>query len=153
LDTKHLKIKRDLEEEFRGKENELHSEYYYNLFFEHFFTPWLKKRYPTAKNLKIMAYSWWEVCNGCERFLTNHQNFLPQEVVLSYQIAATRPYHHAYPKNSVVRQFRVPSTYEKKAWRGIWGNVTKYVAEDFKSPKDKKRFWTRTKDGLELCKW
>jgi hypothetical protein len=150
---KHLAgVGLNLEEEFRGKENELHSEYYYDLFFKHFFVPWLKKNYDKATNLRILAYSWWEVCNGCENTLTNHKTFIPNEMVLSYEVSATRRYHHRYPESSIVQQARVSSTYEAEAWDRIWGKVTEYV-DRFENPEEKKRFWTQTKDGLELCKW
>lgn len=150
---KHL-IKEDLEEKFFGRENELHSEYYFDIFFRNSFIPWMREKYPNAKSLLITAYSWWDVCNKCEKLLTDHRDLLhSQGVTLSYQIASTRCYHHMYQENTAITELRVSPIYEQQAWKLIWSNVTKFAKQDFPSPESKERFWAQTKDGLELCKW
>ncbi len=154
-------IRKDFEEEFRERETKLHSEFYYDLFFQHFFLPNLPdilKRYKDVQlvGLTVYAFSWWDVCNGCDEILTKHQlllNKLNPPAKIQYKIAATRRYKHHYPQGSVVEGARILDFYETKAWELIWGKVSEYVNKSFPSEDEKDTFWTKTKDGLELCKW
>lgn len=150
-------IEKDLEEEFRGRENELHSEFYYDLFFEHFFLPSLLEGEgqdsDDSRHLTIYAFSWWDVCTECEQRLTKQHATLPHNIELSYKIAASRRYRHTYPSNTAIQEARIPSEEESVAWDGIWSRVSEYARKEFESPEEMEDFWTSTKDGLELCKW
>ncbi len=159
---KHLsqskRIEKDLEQEYRGRESELHSELYYDLFFEHFFLSSLLEKLGEEKtnplNLKIHAFSWWDVCNTCERRLTaHHRDLLPSNMRLFYQVAGMRRYSHIYPRDTFIQEARIPLSEEDRAWTQIWAKVSEYARKEFESAEDKEVFWTETKDGLELCKW
>ena len=152
-------IKRDLEEEFSGRENELHSEFYYDLFFSKFFVPELPQLLKEGdktlilKHVTIHAFSWWDVCNDCERILSNHKPPEIAEFDLSYKIAARKRYNHAYPDDSLVKDYALPVTIEEKAWATIWTALSRYTGKKFSDDEEKETFWTTTKDGLEVCKW
>lgn len=147
-----------LEEDFSGKkQKDLHSEYYYDLFFRKDFIPQLmqkvKKSSGTLRNLTIDAFSWWDVCNKCEKKLSAHKELLGNDVSLTYKIAAYKPYKKAYPPISCVNHTRIPYNTEQKAWEALWGCISKYTEKSFKNEKKKRRFWTKTHEGLEVCKW
>lgn len=147
-----------LEEDFSGKkQKELHSEYYYDLFFHKYFIPQLmqkvKKSSGRLKSLTINVFSWWDVCNKCEKKLSAHKEPLGNDVSLTYKIAAYKPYKKDYPPISCVDHTRIPYTKEKKAWEDLWGIISKYTDKSFKNEKKKKRFWTKEHEGLEVCKW
>lgn len=158
---KHLQkdkeIKRDLEEEFKGKENELHSEFYYDLFFRHFFVQELAEFVAeggiTLKRLTIHGFSWWDVCNGCEDLLSSHKPPIETGLELSYKIAARKRYNHFYPETSLVEGYTLSATVEEEAWNAIWEALAQYTGKSFENHKEKENFWTKTKDGLEVCKW
>lgn len=135
-----------LEKEYEGREKELHSELYYDLFFRYFFLPIVKE----TDSLKIHAYSFWQVCDSCEELLSDHSKEVPN---LTYHVAASRRYSHDYPSNTVVSLARVPQSKEKSIWQEVWSSILIYARKRFVSKKAKHRFWTQTKEGLEVCKW
>lgn len=155
---KHIyKNKPALEEDFSGeKQKDLHSELYYDLFFRKYFMPHLNKQVKkcsgTLKKLTIDAFSWWEVCNECEKKLSSHQELLGEDVSLSYKIAAHKPYKKDYPLTSLVENRRIAGKHEEKALGALWGCISKYTKKSFKQKK-KRKFWTKTHEGLEVCKW
>lgn len=154
-----------LEEDFAGKkQKKLHSEFYYDLFFRECFIPYLKyciqKVKGTLKSVKIDAFSWWDVCNKCEKKLSGHQDLLEllgDDISLSYDIAACKPYTKNYPLISFVEHKRVPYSTEQKAWKALWDSIATYTAKSFNKTfdnrKERKKFWTKTHEGLEVCKW
>ncbi|MBA3814571.1 MAG: hypothetical protein H0X26_08855 [Alphaproteobacteria bacterium] len=153
---KHLQkdknIKRDLEEEFAGREHELHSEFYYDLFFRHFFAQELVQLLEEGvswRRLTIHAFSWWDVCDHCEELLSSHKPPIEANFELSYKIAARKRYTHAYPNTSIVEDYALSKTVEGKAWKAIWESLAPYTGKDFAN----EIFWTKTKDGLEISKW
>lgn len=150
-------IEKNLEEEFRERESELHSEFYYDLFFKHFFLPALpshKEEKNSGGFLSIHAFSWWDVCTGCEEYLASHRPLLlPPGLTLSYKIAASRRYHHTYPSGSILEEARVSLNEERGAWNKIWSKVSEYAQNSFESIERKEHFWTSTREGLEICKW
>jgi hypothetical protein len=147
-----------LEEDFSGEnQKNLHSEYYYDLFFQQYFLPQLKEKVKnsagTLKDLTIHAFSWWDVCNMCEGTLSGHRKLLGPGVSLSYQIAACNPYTHQYPQTSCVENKRIPAKVERKAWKDLWEKIEYYTELEFERSKDKRKFWTKKYKGLEVCKW
>lgn len=154
--TKHLpRTQRRLEEEYKGRENELHSEFFYDLFFRHFFIPTLPTLAKGGKitHVTINAFSWWEVCNTCEDRLSQHQALLPEGVQLTYKVAASRRYNHHYPLLTPIMGYRIPYAREITARQKIWGKVLECVRKEFPDEEEKSKFWTETFEGLELCKW
>lgn len=164
---KHIEGKtgQALEEDFtEKKQKELHSEFYYDFFFREYFIPYLKQQIEeiggTLKSLKIDAFSWWDVCNKCEKKLSGHHDLLEplgNNVSLSYNIAARKPYKKNYPLLSFVEHKRIPSPTEQKAWDALWASIATYTAKSFNKTfdnrKEIKKFWTKTHEGLEVCKW
>lgn len=171
---KHLRkdkgIDRDLEKEFFGKETDLHSELYYDLFFRHFFIGMLpdlirqaQKPGEQLQSISIKCFSWWAVCNGCDKRLSDHgrllfeKNLLTSKDHLSYEIIARRHYGHAYPSSSLIKKAiyvgHLGETIEKRNWDTIWQTISTYTTKEFKKKKEKRLFWTTTKEGLEVCKW
>jgi hypothetical protein len=150
---KKLKKQNNLEKEYRGRENELHSELYYDIFFRNFFLPELEEKGINPETLTVQAFTWWEVCNSCDGLLERQKN-LPflQNVRLEYQVAANRRYVHSYPESSSITGYKAQSR-ERPVWEQIWRNVTSYVQKQFPNSKAKRRFWTKTEEGLEVCKW
>jgi hypothetical protein len=157
---KHLKkdkgITRRISEEFEGREPELHSEFYYDLFFQNFFFPdLLKKHKKSIAKLSVNAFSWWEVCDSCDHnYLESHKNICHSKGIEGpiYNIAATRRYTHSYPPD-VITGYRVPQDQEKNAWNQIWNKLKTYVDKYPEDTEEKLKFWTKTPEGLELCKW
>ncbi len=153
---KHLRkdkgIERNFAEEYKGREDELHSEVYFDLFFRHFFVPSLEQQGEIVKKVTIYAFSWWEVCDDCYKMLAAHRNVL-RGLQLSYKVAARRRYYHHYPENSVIEGYRVDISPEQEAWQRIWAKVLEYTKLFSQNEEQRELFWTRTKDGLELCKW
>ena len=145
---KEKKISRNIKKEFEGRETELHSEFYYDIFLHHFFPP-----QQNLKSLTIYAYSWWEICDGCENKLSTHNNLFNMNTPLTYKIAASRRYRHHYPVTSVVTNYLVPSIQEKHAWKIIWTALLNYANKQFENEAAKEKFWTQTKEGLEISKW
>lgn len=143
---KDLGISRDIEKEFKGRETELHSEFFYDLFFRHFFYPNLKN----PQNLTIYAYSWWDVCDTCEKTLSKHREIFKN---ITYNIAASRRYFHHYPTGSIVAGAYVPKEREGEMWKSLWSCVLEHVRKPFEDDEQKYHFWTATKEGLEICKW
>lgn len=166
---KHIPGK-NIAKDFKDKEDELHSEFYYDLFFEHFFVPQLvkikegkeRKGY-NFEGITIKCFSWWAVCNGCEGILSRHGNLLVSKNVLSgteklsYQIIARRRYQHCYPPHSAIQKtFYMGGKgeeLERKAWHKIWQKITEYDRKKFPTEEEKELFWTTSKEGLEVCKW
>lgn len=152
---KKFNKQRNLEEEYRGRENELHSELYYDIFFRNFFVSELEENGITPETLIVQAFTWWEVCNSCDGLLEKQKNipFL-QNVRLDYQVAANRRYVHSYPESSSITGYKAQSR-ERPVWEQIWRKVTSYVQKPFLNPKarEKQRFWSKTEEGLEVCKW
>lgn len=156
-------IKRDLEEEFLGREQELHSEFYYDIYFRKFFVPdlleLLQEKFidepstPILKHITVHAFSWWDVCDGCESSLSSHKPPDFAEFGLSYKIAARRRYQHDYPEDSLVSAYALPTTIDEQAWKAIWSALSRYTKKKFENDDQKNIFWTTTKDGLEICKW
>lgn len=151
------KISRRLTEEFKDREQELHSEFYYDLFFKHFFLPDVIKKYgDSLKSLTVNAFSWWEVCDSChEKYLNEHQELCSQNGIKGpyFNIGAVRRYTHHYPKVATMNGYRVPEDQEEVAWRKIWDQLKIYVDMHSDDPVEKKKFWAKTFEGLELCKW
>ena len=151
---KHLGV--DLAKEFEGHENKLHSEFYYSLFFRHFFGRQLKElqNHGKLKSLSVRAFSWWDVCDSCESRLTEH-NQDPQlaGVNVSYEIFATRRYNHEYPDGSIISSLRNHPRYEDAAWARIRSKIAHYAQYLSGTPAQRRQFWTATRDGLELCRW
>lgn len=146
------------EEDFsEEKQRDLHSEYYYDLFFREYFILQLQEKAKncagTLKDLTIHAFSWWEVCNMCEGTLSNHKDLLGPEVSLSYKILACKPYNIQYPPASCVENNIIQHKEENKAWRDLWGKINYYTEKKFENSKEKRKFWTETYEGLEVCKW
>ncbi|WP_038462849.1 HU family DNA-binding protein [Candidatus Odyssella acanthamoebae] len=154
---KHLPPTRSLTEEFEGRENRLHSEFYYDLFFTHFFLPSLREKYgDSVKKLTINAFSWWEVCDSCNNnYLAKHQKLCANQGIggLIFNIGATRKYAHHYPPATTIMGYRVPQTQEGRAWDEIWSKLKTYVHKYPNNTDEKQKFWTKTAAGLELCKW
>jgi hypothetical protein len=160
---KHLrKDKRlimDIARIYKGREQELHSEFYYDLYFEHFFLPGIKElgeeKGIQFKKLTINSFSWWEICNGCNETLTKHKDLCEKAGIelVQHTVAATRRYRHHYPEGSPISACRVPKEQEEAAWQAIWSEVQKYANGEFEDEEAKKHFWTKTVEGLELCKW
>ncbi|AIK96925.1 hypothetical protein [Candidatus Odyssella acanthamoebae] len=155
---KHLykgKKERNLEKEFRGRENELHAEFYYDLFFRHQFLPTLlpKLNNISSGSLTVEAFSWWDVCNECEKILTIHRTLLPNNISLSYKIAARRRYNSSYPAGTVIEATRIKKNYENMVYKDIQKKVLEFAAKEFTDEKEKERFWAKSKSGLELSKW
>lgn len=151
---KHINL--NLAENFKGREHELHSEYYYDLFFNHFFLPKLPKAaYGKESTLAIHCFSWWEVCNDCEKLLTIHsKDLLGNHIKLIYEVAACRRYFHKYPAISAVKTAcSVSQNYEQISWKQIWKKVLFYAEQSYKSERIKEKFWTTAWEGLEICKW
>jgi len=140
---------------YEGKETELHSELYYSLFFQHFFLPKVKQKYgANLKTLGIRAFSWWEVCDGCEGHLSKQSTLCESNDLENdlCEIAAVRKYAHKY-NSSIIHAYSVAQAQEESAWTSIWEKVTHCVNKYAHSSRDKRNFWTKTVEGLELCKW
>ncbi len=146
---------RNFRNEFKGREEELHSEYYYDLYIKEFFMPTLLKQLAgNSARLTINAFSWWDVCDSCESLLTKHRAlFESKEITLSYRIVAKRRYKHGYPSTTAVQSACIIQDFETPAWTKLWGKVTEYAQKPFPNSKAKKKFWVKTKSGLEICKW
>lgn len=157
--SKHLYkdkgITKNFRSEFKGREEELHSEYYYDLYVKEFFMPDLLEQLDgNSARLTINAFSWWDACNSCETLLTKHRTlFAPKGITISYHIAAKRRYKHWYPTTTAVHLARIMQDFETPAWTKLWAKVTEYSQKTFPTSKAKKQFWTKTKQGLEICKW
>jgi hypothetical protein len=158
-------IRCKLDQDFQGRESELHSEFYYDLFFRNFFLPEMPNltegHTEKLESITIYAFSWWDVCDSCEeKYLGKHQFLLNKhldspgsKIKLSYKIAASRNYQHHPGFRSIVESTRVSATLEPPAWKETWASVLKYVRKPFENDEAKEKFWTRTKEGLEVCKW
>jgi len=102
----------------------------------------------------IHAFSWWDVCDGCEKILSNHETLFPDPTIpLSYEIASRRRYQHDYPASSIIKTHAIPSTTDQKGWNAIWGSIKRYTKKTFQSDDEEELFWTTSKEGLEICKW
>ena len=151
------KISRRLTEEFKGRENELHSEFYYDLFFKHFFLPGLIEEYgDSVKAMTVNAFTWWEVCDSCHiNYLEQHRQLCTEQGIKGpyFNLGAARRYQHHYPEAPTLVGYRVPSDQEETAWRVIWEGLKSYVDLHADDEEEKRKFWTKTANGIELCKW
>lgn len=160
---------------FKDREQDLHSEFYYDLFFRKRFIPQLRilkqaeeRKGNTLANITIKCFSWWAVCNSCEKnILSTHGNLLVENNILksqeqlSYQIIARRRYTHAYPSRSAIQKTlylgNKGDVIEQTSWKKIWAKIVNYTEpylnEKMSTGAEQEIFWTETKEGLEVCKW
>ncbi len=136
---------------YEDREEELHSELYFDYYFRHSFElPELKP----GQVFKIQAFSWWDVCDNCHTRLGKLKDRLPRSVSLNYEVVSCRRLKHTYQVANNFRLFRAAQVPEQQAWNTIWARVQHYVNSypDHDTP-EKKEFWSTTKGGLEVCKW
>jgi hypothetical protein len=154
---KHLKRRNVHEfciEDYEGRETDLHSELYYDLFFRHIFNEQLSSNTRQINRLVVDAFSWWEVCDTCEKHFVSHQDVCRQWGIQNFfcRVAAAKRYPHSY-EDSVIQRFDIPGNDEEEVWRAIWLKLIEFTNLHSYDAEARHHFWTKTAEGLELCKW
>lgn len=140
------------------RKNCLHSEYFFDLFLRRFglksFLPHVSGR-DKILSLDFFCFSWWDVCDECFKDLSSHNQWVSEFNVqeIHYHVAARRRYKHSLRENSVLSNFCVSDAEEKAAWEEVWSKVKEYTLLNFPNDDEKEKFWTKTVEGLEICKW
>lgn len=140
-----------LEDQYKGREDELHSELYFDYFFRNFFD--FSGLIGKAGTFTIRAFSWWDVCDACFSRLTALREVLPEGFSLRYEIVSHRHYSHNHQPSPEFRESRAYQIPEQQSWDTIWQKVMLLARAFSTNMERKKEYWTKTKDGLEICKW
>lgn len=140
-----------LEDQYKGREEELHSELYFEYFFRNLFD--LSVLNGKRGTFTIRAFSWWDVCDSCFNRLGSLRQILPEGFSLNYEIISHRHYSHKHHPSFEFRERRAIQVPEKQAWNTIWEKIMRYAGIFSANMAEKNYFWTKTKDGLEICKW
>lgn len=108
----------------------------------------------TISRLDLFCFSWWDVCDECFEDLSSLASYLKRRISAThFHVASRRRYSHSIRNNDILSSFCVSGTEEKTAWKEVWWKVQEYASRDFPSDEEKEKFWTKSVEGLEICKW
>ncbi|MBP6985380.1 MAG: hypothetical protein KBB83_02165 [Alphaproteobacteria bacterium] len=127
----------------------LHSELYFSLFAKYVF----QKNGALSNQMRIDAYSWWEVCDQCAKhFDSQKEDFLSVGKSVSFRIAASNPYTHSYDAYAM-DVFSVNPEMESQVRLNAWNLIVAKAANTFPRNAQTRERWTNTPEGLWLTKW